>query len=122
MNIQEYKKLVFNFFSIIFNQDYIKVSIPFVISISIFWIFILRFYYKTKIKFIQDKFSHEYLILHTELVQRRGEITQIPTSELYPTLSTYYNINPNQIITNEQLPRASAPPQYIVTQGDFSQI
>ena len=120
MNIHEYKNLVYDFFQLFFNSDYIKVSVPFVISISLFWFISFRLYYQTKCKFMNDKFSREYLILHTELVRLRGSQHQMSTQELYPTLSTHYGIQPNSMVYNEILP--SAPPQYIVRQGDFVQI
>ncbi len=129
MNIHEYKVIVFDFFYLIFNSKYIKVSVPFIIFISLFWILSLRLYYRTKCKFLEDKFSREYLILHTQLVQLRGGQNQITTNELYPTLSTYYGIHHNnqnqyQYVNYSQTDNlvASAPPQYIVAQQDFVQI
>jgi hypothetical protein len=124
MNIHEYKVIVFDFFYLIFNFKYIKVSVPFIIFISLFWILSLRLYYRTKCKFLEDKFSREYIILQSQLVQLRGRQNQITTNELYPTLSTYYGIhqnNYNQASNYNQTSNvvASAPPQYIVAQQDF---
>ncbi len=114
MNIHEYKQLVYDFFTLIFSSGYIKVSVPFVIIISLFIWLTTSYYYKLKINHILQKQSHELILLQNRYSHLNSSTNQndINSLELYPSLSNYYNIY--------QVP--SAPPQYIVQQSDIRQV
>ncbi len=118
MNFHEYTQLVNDFFKIIFNNKYLKVSIPFIILVIGFIWIITSYYYKWQIKKIKNKATHDLIILQNDMVSRNHQYHQNnqnqQTLELYPSLSNYYSIPQNVNLV------ATAPPQYIIQQNDFS--
>lgn len=66
MNIQEYKSLVCEFFTLIFGHKYSKVSIPFVISISLFTFMTTTSCYLIKIKKLRKKYLLNNLIMYRD--------------------------------------------------------
>ncbi len=113
MDFHEYTQLVNEFFKIIFNNKYLKVSVPFIaLSLGLIWI-ITSYYYKYQIKKIKNKATHDMIILQNDIVSRNHNQNN-QSFELYPSLSNYYSIPQNVNLV------ATAPPQYIVQQNDFS--